>query len=252
MSRVALITGAGRGIGAATARELGGRGFHVIVNYVRDAASAGTVVKDVQAAGGTARAVQADVFDPEQTAALVDACPHVDALVCNANRQPPFGTLEDMTWEAFHGKLRDELAGAFHATRSVLPRMRERRAGTIVYVSSISAELTRPGAIAHASSKAALNAFARHVALEAAPYGITVNTIAPGAVATDATAGVLTPEARAANAAGSVLGRVMEPEDVARVIAATVEGGLDGGAFAGISGARIPVDGGFGLLHGRS
>ncbi|MFC5749206.1 SDR family NAD(P)-dependent oxidoreductase [Actinomadura rugatobispora] len=252
MSRVALITGAGRGIGAATARELGGRGFHVIVNYVRDAASARTVVKDVEAAGGTARAVQADVFDPEQAGRLVDACPRVDALVCNANRQPPFATLEDMTWEAFHGKLSDELAGAFHVSRAALPRMRERRAGTIVYVSSLSAELTRPGAIAHSSAKAALNAFARHVALEAAPYGITVNTIAPGAVATDATAGVFTPEARAAFAENSVLRRVMEPADVARAIAATVEGGLEGGAFAGVTGARIPVDGGYRVISGNA
>ncbi|GAA2441959.1 SDR family oxidoreductase [Actinomadura vinacea] len=252
MSRTALITGAGRGIGAATARELARRGFHTIVNYVRDADSAAAVVKDIEAAGGTARAVRADVCDPVQVDALLDACPPLDALVCNANQQPPFGPLESMTWEMFHGKLHGELAAAFHVSRHALAQMRERRAGTIVYVSSVSAALTSPGAIAHSSAKAALEAFARHVALEAAPHGITVNTIAPAAVATEATAAVLTPERRAAIAGRSVLGRVLEPEDVARAIAAAVEGGLDRGGLQAVTGARIAVDGGYLLMADSS
>jgi 3-oxoacyl-[acyl-carrier protein] reductase len=90
VSKVALITGAGRGIGAATARELGRRGFHVVVNYRGDTVSAEKVVEDIRREGGTAEPARADVRDPEQVAALVRSRDTVDALVCNANIAPPF------------------------------------------------------------------------------------------------------------------------------------------------------------------
>jgi 3-oxoacyl-[acyl-carrier protein] reductase len=242
-NRTALITGAGRGIGAATAVELGRRGLHVIVNYHRDAETAGKVVQAVQDAGGSARPFQADVRTPEGVADMVAACGPVDALVCNANIMPPFAPFEAMPWETFIGKVDGELAAAFHTTRAVLPGMRERRSGRIVYVSSLSAEVVRPGAIAHATAKAALNTFARHIAAEAGPHGITVNVVAPAAVRTEGSAGVRTPELESFLARRSVLGRVVDPEDVASVIASLLDGG-----FQAVTGTTIPVDAGFRVL----
>ncbi|MGI5226499.1 SDR family oxidoreductase [Actinoallomurus sp. CA-142502] len=242
MSKTALITGGGRGIGAATARELGRRGYHVVVNYRGDAASAEKVAEDITREGGTAEPVRADVRDPEQVAALVRSRDTVDALVCNANINPPFASLDAMTWDDFIGKVEGEMAAVFHLTKRVMTVMRGQGSGRIIYVSSLSADGTSPGAIAHATAKAALDAFARHVAAEAGPYGIGVNVVAPGAVRTDATAH-LTPEMEKARAERSVLRRMLEPEDVAKVIAAVV-----GGDFQATTGVRIPVDGGFRVL----
>ncbi|MFV2173919.1 SDR family oxidoreductase [Actinomadura sp. LOL_016] len=108
-------------------------------------------------------------------------------------------------------------------------------------MSSLSAELTRPGAAAHATAKAALDAFARHVAAEASP--VTVNVVAPAGVRTEGSAAARTPETGAALAERSVLGRMIEPDDVAGVIASVVDGGLPA-----VTGVRIPVDAGFRVL----
>lgn len=234
MEPVALITGAGRGIGAATARRLARRGYRVVVNYHRDAAAAEAVAADT---GGTA--LRADVRDPTQVAELLAACGPVDVLVCNANIAPPFGPLRSMPWETFFGKVEGELAAVYHLTQAVLREMPPH--GRIVYVSSLSAELTRPGAAAHATAKAALDAFARHVAAEASP--VTVNVVAPAGVRTEGSAAARTPETETALAERSVLGRMIEPDDVAGVIASVVDGGLPA-----VTGVRIPVDAGFRVL----
>jgi 3-oxoacyl-[acyl-carrier protein] reductase len=234
MEPVALITGGGRGIGAATARELARRGYRVVVNYHRDQVAAEAVAAEI---GG--KALRADVRDPSEVARLADACGPVDALVCNANITPPFGPVRSMPWEEFIGKVNDELAAAFHITRAVLDTMPPQ--GRIVYVSSLSADLTRPGAAAHATAKAALDTFARHMAAEASP--VAVNVVAPAAVRTEGSAAARTPELEASLAGRSVLGRMVEPEDVAAVIAAVVDG-----TMPALAGARIPVDAGFRVL----
>lgn len=241
--KTALITGAGRGIGAATAVRLGGAGYQVIVNYLSNEAAARAVAAAVESAGGKARIVRADVREPDEAAELVAACPRLDALVCNANIQPTFAPLSETSWAVFREKVVGELAAVFHVTQRALEVMREARSGRIVYVSSVIADSTMPGAISHATAKAALNTFARQVAGEAGRYGVAVNTVAPGMVRTEASSGARTPEREAVYAENSVLGRVMEPEDVADLIAAVIDGG-----FRAVSGAYIPVDGGFQLL----
>ncbi|MEU6798876.1 SDR family oxidoreductase [Nonomuraea wenchangensis] len=245
MERIALITGAGRGIGAVTAQELARRGFRAIVNYRTDTAAAASVVKRIEAAGGTAQAMRADVRDPGEVDALVGACPRVDALICNANISPPFAPLAELSWADFAGKITGELAAVFHVTQRVLALMRKQRGGQIVYVSSISAGLARPGAIAHGTAKAALDSFARHVAAEAGAWGIAVNVVAPGAVRTEGSAAMRTPEVERSLARRSVLGRMVDPEDVAAVIGAVVDGG-----FGAVTGAHIPVDAGAQLIPG--
>lgn len=241
--QVALVSGAGRGIGAATARELGRLGYHVIVNYLRDGESAELVVKQI----GAAQAIQADVTDEVEVTALVDrvVAEHgrIDVLVGNANTAaPPFGPLEHVPWEAFAAKVSDELAGVYHLTRRVLPIMRQRRSGRIVYVSATAAELII-GSAAHSTAKAAVNAFTQQVAGEAIRDGITVNAVAPGGVGTDATAEVFTDGIRRHFGDRSVTGTMLRPQDLARPIAALVDG-----AFATVTGQVISVDGGYQLL----
>jgi 3-oxoacyl-[acyl-carrier protein] reductase len=241
--QVALVSGAGRGIGAATARELGRRGYHVIVNYLRDAGSAESVAGQI----GTAQAIQADVTDDAQVTMLVNqvVAEHgrIDVLVGNAQTgTPPFGPLEQVPWETFAAKVNAELAGVYHLTRRVLPLMRQRRSGRIVYVSATAADMII-GSTAHSTAKAALNAFVQQVAGEAVRDGITVNAVAPGAVRTDATAEVLTDGIRRYFGDRSVTATMLRPEELARPIAALVDG-----EFAAVTGQVIRVDGGYPLL----
>lgn len=241
---VALISGASRGIGAATALLLGSRGHHVVVNYLRDREAAESVIKDIETAGGTAVVAQADVTDEAQVHALVEAVGPVDVLVCNANVQPPIMVeLPDLPWESFAAKVDRELAAAYLLTRRVLADMR--RGGRIVYVSSIAGDMVG-GGLAHGVAKAALNAFSRQVAAFAGRRGITVNTVAPGPVETDAVVELLSEAERDQIRQLTVLGRVTTPEDVARVIGVLVDD-----AAGQVTGQIIPVDGGLTLLRSQ-
>ncbi|MFB9904932.1 SDR family oxidoreductase [Allokutzneria oryzae] len=245
---VALITGAGRGIGAAIARDLGSRGYHVVVNYRSDAEAARVTVRSITDAGGTAQAIAADIRDADQVTALVETvlaeAGRVDALVCNANIQPPFLDLQSLSWQVFLDKVGGELASAFHATQQVLPSMRERGRGRIVYISSSVTSKAGPTLLAHGAAKTALEALMRNVAADAGRSGITVNAVAPGAVDTDATVGVLPAEYRQHLAGRSVLGRMMAPEDIARVVGLVLDDG-----FAAVTGQVILVDAGFDILE---
>jgi 3-oxoacyl-[acyl-carrier protein] reductase len=245
--RVAVVSGAGRGIGAATARELGRRDYHVIVNYLRNADAAAAVVEDIESAGGSARAVRADVCDDSQVATLVhevlDEHRRIDVLVCNANTAaPPFAPIVALPWKAFAGKVMAELSGAYFLTQRVVPIMRAQRAGRIVYVSSTAADVLS-GSAAHSTAKAALNTFGQQVAGETARYGITVNTVAAGAVETDATAVVFTEGVRRYLRDRSVRGRLLEPDDLARAIGLVLDD-----AFTVATGQLIRIDAGMDLL----
>lgn len=248
MSTVALVSGASRGIGAAIARGLARRGHHVIVNYHRAADAAKQVVSAIEAAGGTAQAEQADVRDDAQVTALVDRVRaehgRVDVLVCNANTvPPPFEPLASLPWDAFAGKVVGELAGSYHLTQRVLPLMRERRAGRIVYISSTVADTV--GVLAALSTaKAALNTFSRQVAADAGRYGVTVNTIALGPVNTDATAGVFDEARRRSIAQRSVYGRILDPDDIGAAVSLLTDDG-----FGSVTGQVIRLDAGFDVLN---
>jgi 3-oxoacyl-[acyl-carrier protein] reductase len=240
--RVALVTGASRGIGAATARLFAGQGARVAVNYHANQGAADEVVAAIVAAGGRAVAVQADVRDPVQVDAMVERATAelgpVDTLVLNASIQFPVVGFVDFEWSAFEAKLVGELGAAFHCAKAVVPGMIERGGGCIIAVSSGLSRHPGPGFCAHSTAKSGLDAFARSLALELGRYGIRVNVVAPGLTLTDATA-FLPEEQKRAMADMTPLGRNALPDDVAGVVLAMA---ADVTGF--VTGAYVPVSGG--------
>jgi 3-oxoacyl-[acyl-carrier protein] reductase len=246
----AVVTGGGRGIGAAIARELGARGHHVVINYRSDAATAATVAAAIRRDGGAATTAAADVTDPDAVDRLVTevvaARGRIDALVVNANAGvPPFAPLDELEWDALAGKVTSELAAAFHITKRVLPVMRAQQAGRLIYIGSTAADYVGGGRLAHGTAKAALATFARHVAAETARDGIGVITIAPGAVRTEATAAVLDAEREHLLGTNSVLRRMLEPADVAAAVGVALDP-----ALRPATGSTLRIDAGWSVLMG--
>ncbi|MFJ6135442.1 SDR family NAD(P)-dependent oxidoreductase [Kitasatospora sp. NPDC092286] len=222
--RVALVTGAGSGIGAATARLLAARGMRVVVNYLHSGTAAGKVVAGIEAAGGQAMAVQADVREAAAVESMIEqvraAWGGTDVLVHNALTPYVVKPFQDMTWEELGGKLDDELRAAFAVTKAVLPAMTEQGWGRIVYLGTVLSRQPREGMIALGTAKAALAQFARYLAQELGPLGITVNVVEPGPVdGTRMAADVLDEEHRRRQVAATPLGRLAHPDDVARAVA---------------------------------
>jgi 3-oxoacyl-[acyl-carrier protein] reductase len=240
--RIALVTGASRGIGAATAKLLAAHGASVAVNYLQNEKAAEAVVADITKAGGRALAIQADVREQAEVEAMVgwvsDELGFIDTLVNNASIQFPVVPFTEYPWEAFHDKLVGELGAAFFCCRAVVPAMIEQGRGCIIAVSSGLSRHPGLGFCAHSTAKSGLDAFVRALALELGPHGIRVNNVSPGLTITDATA-FLPQEAKDASARATPLGRNAEPEDIAGVILATA---VDTTGF--MTGAYLPVSGG--------
>jgi 3-oxoacyl-[acyl-carrier protein] reductase len=260
--KTALVTGGGRGIGAAISKLLAARGANVIVNYLSNKESAERVVSEIKArkdaaghaggdgsgGSGDALAIQADVRDANEVQRMVDEAikqfGDIDILVSNANVGhyilKPF---LDTTWDDFSTRFSDEMKAAYEVTRAVLPSMIKRHYGKLVYITSGSARYTMPnGAIAFATAKSGLVTFSRYIAQEFGRQGITANVVAPGLTETDANV-YMPQEAKQQIASLSALGRVGKPEDVARAVAFLAS---DDSNF--VTGTYIPVDGGFILV----
>jgi 3-oxoacyl-[acyl-carrier protein] reductase len=188
----ALVTGASRGIGAATAKALAGDGWAVAVNYRSGAEQAEQVVGEITGAGGRAIAVQGDVSDPEAADAIFSAAEEqlggpVLVLVNNAgvtadNLSP---ALSDDEWDRV---VSTNLTGAFRLTRRALRPMLRARYGRIVNVASVVGLRANPGQANYAAAKAGLVGLTKTVAAEVARRGVTVNAVAPGFIATEMTA----------------------------------------------------------------
>ncbi|MET8536577.1 SDR family oxidoreductase [Streptomyces sp. NPDC005065] len=221
--RVALVTGASSGIGAATARLLAARGMRVVVNYLRSSKSAEKVVAGIGAAGGQAMAVQADVREAAAVENMVEevraAWGGVDVLVHNALIPYAVKPFQDMTWEELGGKLDAEMHAAFVVTKAVLPAMTEQRWGRIIYLGTGLSRRPRQGMIALGTAKAALEQFARYLAQELGPQGITVNVVAPGPVESRMANDVLDDAHKQRQVAATPLGRLAYPADVAQAVA---------------------------------
>jgi 3-oxoacyl-[acyl-carrier protein] reductase len=225
--QVALVTGAGRGIGRAIAHRLAREGAAVCINYLQRADAAESLVADIRADGGQAIAVRADVADDAAVEGMVDRIAaefgDVTILVNNA------GVSHQATLETYDG---DRLArmrqvnvdGVIHTTRAVIAGMRREKYGRIINITSIAAIGTAlPGNAFYAASKAEVQVLTLRFALELGQYGITVNAVAPGFIRTEMnTKGREDDawEATAREAAGrSMLGRIGEPEDIANAVA---------------------------------
>ncbi|MBN2227582.1 MAG: SDR family oxidoreductase [candidate division Zixibacteria bacterium] len=240
--KVALVTGASRGIGAATAKRLAECGAAVGVNYFTSQAPALAVVDEIVRTGGKAVAVQADVRVPEQVASMVkntvSALGPIDILVLNAGANVPLKLFAEMTTEEFENKVMGELRGFFHPLKAVIPAMIERKTGCIVGISSGLSRHPGPRFSAHTTAKSAVDGLMKSLALELGQFGIRVNTVAPGLTITDATSW-MPAEQRDAIGKMTPLRRVANPEDIAGAVAMIVS---DDAGF--VTGSYIPVSGG--------
>lgn len=243
--RVVLITGASRGIGAATARLLATYGAAVAVNYLNNAAAAERVVQHITSGGGRAIAVQADVRVRDDVEHMVKTVGEhlgpIDTLVLNAHISSPIAPFVDLPWEEFEAKITGEMQAAFYCVKAVVPGMRARKKGCIVATSSGVSQYPPVGASAHSAAKSALNAFMRSLALELGPVGIRVNIVAPGLIMTDNTA-PLPEQMKHMMARRTPLRRNGQPEDIAGAILMLV---LDEAGF--VTGNYLNVDGGMQL-----
>jgi NAD(P)-dependent dehydrogenase (short-subunit alcohol dehydrogenase family) len=242
MGRVAVITGASRGIGAATALVLAQRGFRVVVNYRSSADEADEVVRAAKAAGGEAVAIRADVTDVGAVAAMVEETEErwggVDVLVHNAMIPFKVTSFADLSWEQLGGKLDGELRAAFFVTKAVVPGMISCNYGRLVYLSTGLSRRPREGMIALGTAKAALDQFVRYVALEVAPHGITANLVAPATVDETKVTGQLSGDEVHRLGATNPMGRLVRPDEVARTIAflASDDSGFTTGHYLTING----------------
>lgn len=189
---VCLITGGGRGIGAATARLAAQRGYAVALTYRENATEANRVARAVEAAGCHALAIRADVGDEEETArafAAADALGPLTLLVNNAGIVGPVGRLTDVTGPMLEQLYRTNVVGAFLAAKEAVKRMSTKhggRGGSIVNVSSGASQLGSPGVWIHyASTKGAIDTMTIGLAKEVAAEGIRVNAVRPGIIDTD-------------------------------------------------------------------
>jgi 3-oxoacyl-[acyl-carrier protein] reductase len=242
----ALVVGGARGIGAATVRTLAEQGATVAFSYMQNTAAAEALTQEMCRTGGNVRGWQADAHDADQVKTLVQqvyaSVGHLDILVNCVPPQGEFKLFQEFTWDEFIRGVDSELKVAFEFTQAVLPYMREQRAGHLVFVSSGWAKFpTQPKLTNYTPAFAAVVGFVKALAKEIGPYGITVNTVAPGMVDTDLIKHV-PPEARQAMAANTPLGRIATPEDVARVIAFLAS---DASGF--MTGSYIPVSGGLAM-----
>jgi NAD(P)-dependent dehydrogenase (short-subunit alcohol dehydrogenase family) len=242
MDRVAVITGASRGIGAATALVLAEQGFRVVVDYRSSTEQADEVVRAVTAAGGEAVAIQADVTAPDDVAAMVDEAERrwgrVDVLVHNALIPFDVTSFADLSWEQLGGKLDRELHAAFLLTKAVVPGMISRNYGRLIYLSTGLSRRPREGMIALGTAKAALDQFVRYVALELAPHGITANLVAPATVAeTKVSKQLAAGEVRQLGATNP-MGRLVRPDEVAKTVAflASEDSGFTTGHYMEVNG----------------
>jgi 3-oxoacyl-[acyl-carrier protein] reductase len=246
--KTALVTGASRGIGRATALALAATGAHVLVHYGRSTQEAQSLVESIQSKGGRADAIRADLGTPEGAALLAKEVQSIvgkqlDVLVSNAGISKA-ATIKDHTVEDFDNLFATNVRSPFFLVQQLLPILSE--GSNIIVVSSIGAHavvgkpsLDSPSILGYASTKGALETLVKNWAAILGPQGIRVNAVAPGVIDTDMSNFTKTEVGREATLGMQALKRIGKPEDVADVVAF-----LASDKARWITGASIPVDGG--------
>lgn len=215
--RVAVVTGASRGIGRAIALSLAAQGAKVVVNYASSSTAAQQVADEIVAGGGSAIALQADVSKADQVDALLNAVMdkwnRVDILVNNAGitRDTLLLRMKPEDWQAV---IDLNLTGVFLCTRAVSKVMLKQRSGRIINIASVAGQMGNPGQANYSAAKAGVIGFTKTVAKELASRGITVNAVAPGFITTDMTSNVNAEEILKY----IPLGRYGQPEEVAGLV----------------------------------
>ena len=246
--KTALVTGASRGIGRATASALANAGAHVLVHYGRSAQDAETLVAGIRSKGGRANAIRADLGTPEGPTLLAKEVRSIvgerlDVLVSNAGISKA-GTIKDHTAEDFDNLFATNVRSPFFLVQQLLPVLGE--GSNIIVISSLGARavvgkpgLDNPSILAYAATKGALETLVKNWAAILGPLGIRVNAVAPGVIDTDMSNFAKTEAGREVTLGMQALKRIGKPEDVADVVAF-----LASDAARWITGASIPVDGG--------
>ena len=239
--KVALITGASRGIGRACALSLAAEGATIVINYVSNQDAAESVKSEIESLGSQAVIVQGDVSNEEQARAVVAAAEsefgQVDILVNNAgvNRDK---TVQRLTGDQWREVIDTNLSSCFYTTNAALDGMRERGYGRIIQISSIIGQMGNLGQSNYAASKAGMIAFTKSTAKEVARFGITVNAVCPGFVETDMVAAL--PEEIKENLLANIpLGRFGTAEEVGATVAFLC--GPNGGWYTG---SQMTMNGG--------
>ncbi|SIO67766.1 3-oxoacyl-[acyl-carrier protein] reductase [Singulisphaera sp. GP187] len=219
-SRVAVVTGASKGIGAAVARHLAKAGASVVVNYSSSREGAERVVQAIEKEGGRAIAVGANLAKPEEVAKLFEeaqkAFERLDILVNNAGIYD-FAPLEGITPEHFHKHFDLNVLGLILATKEAAARFGP-EGGTVINISSVASTHPMPGASVYSATKAAVDAVTKSLAQELGGRKIRVNSINPGPVMTEGTSGFSEGEMFEEFAKKTPLGRIGQPDDIARAV----------------------------------
>jgi 3-oxoacyl-[acyl-carrier protein] reductase len=241
--KVAVVTGASKGIGAAIAKDLANAGAKVAVNYASDKAGADKTVSEITAAGGQAIAVQGSVTNSNDIANIFgqakEAFGNIDIVVNNAGIYK-FDPVEEVTEAEFNRQFHTNVLGPILTTGEALKHFPE-TGGSIINISSVIAVTPSPGASVYASTKGALDTLTKTLALELAPKNIRVNTVSPGITETEGThtAGVIGSEFEGQLVASTPLKRLGQPKDIAGIVTF-----LASEDSAWITGQRVNASGG--------
>jgi 3-oxoacyl-[acyl-carrier protein] reductase len=248
LNKTALVTGASRGIGRATALALAGAGARVVIHYGKSAQEAESLVSEIQTKGGRANAISADMGTPVGAALLAKQVrsltgDQLDVLVLNAGISKA-ARIADYTVEDFDNLFATNVRSPFFLVQQLLPIFAE--GSNIVVISSIASHavagkpsLDSPSILAYASTKGALETLVKNWAVLLGPRGIRVNAVAPGVIDTDMSNFTKSEAGREVALGMQALKRIGKPEDVADVVAF-----LASDKARWITGASIPVDGG--------
>lgn len=239
--KVAIVTGASRGIGRSVAIELAKAGAKVVINYAGNTAAAESVKETIEAEGGQAIVCQADVADAnsvdDMVKQTVESFGRIDILINNAGitRDGLLMRMKESDWDAV---MNTNLKGVFNCTKAVSRIMMKQKSGNIVNMTSVVGLMGNAGQSNYSAAKAGVIGFTKSMAKELAPRGITVNAIAPGFITTDMTA-VLSDQVKNDLADKIPLGRLGEPEDISKAVLFLVSGSANY-----ITGQTINIDGG--------